>query len=268
MKVEQNPLLCKEANKLNISLFYFLHATLDSSWRGGSETILCSHLYYITKGSATVVCNNNTTLTMEAGNWYLLPTGTSVKYWCDDFMEEFAFHFKLCNNDHADLLFRTPGPYTLPIEEDITKILFALLESNTSTNAIKLQNIIYSKLIDFIETCNITFNQPKLSPCVSKSISYINKNLSIQISATELSEKFFVSKSTVEKCFRKELGISVHEYLSDAVMLKASELLRNTNMPIHDISEDLGFCDQFYFSKQFKKKFGKSPRDFRNSPAI
>ena len=268
MRVNHNPVLCDKANKLNISLIHFLHGELDSSWRGGSETILNSHLYYIMKGSATIICNGDTHLEMKAGNWYLLPTGTSVKYWCDDFMEEFAFHFKLCDIDHSDLLSRAGRPYELPIKKDISDILFSLLEKESTASAIELQNIVFSELLDFIDTYNIKLNQPKLSPCVSKSIAYITKNLSIQLSATDLSKYAFVSKSTLEKCFRLELGFSVHEYIFDAVMLKASELLRNSSMTIRDISESLGFCDQFYFSNQFKKKFRKSPRNFRNSPII
>ena len=268
MRVEHNPMLCEEANNLNISLLHFLHGELDSSWRGGSETILCSHLYYITKGSATIICNYDIRLEMKAGNWYLLPPGTSVRYWCNDFMEEFAFHFKLCNIEHSDLLFHAGGPYELPIDEDISEVLFELLNDSSLTCAISLQNIIYSKILDFIKTYDIKLNQPKLSPCISKSIAYINKNLTMQISAKELSENAFVSKSTLEKLFRKELHVSVREYIFDAVMLKASQLLRNSDMSIHDIGESLGFCDQFYFSKRFREKFKKSPREFRTSPII
>ncbi len=265
MSVDHNPTLCEEANKLNLSLFYFLHANLASWWKGGAESILCSQLYYIVKGSATVICNGDTTLTMEEGKWYLLPTGTSVKYWCDDFMEEFAFHFKLCNIDHTDLLSRVSGPYTLPIDEDITELLFSLMNSTSTADAIKLQNIIYLKLLDFIDAYDIKLNQPKLSTCVSSTLSHINNNLSIQLSTEALAEHAFVSKSTLEKHFRQELGLSVHEYLSNEVLFKASQLLRNSDMSIHDISEALGFCDQFYFSKRFKEKFGKSPKDFRIS---
>lgn len=268
MKVDQNPALCEEANKLNLSFFHFVHANLDSNWKGGTETILCSQLYYIRRGSATVICNDDTHLTMKAGNWYLLPTGTSVKYWCNDFMEEFAFHFKLCNIDHSDLLFRAPGPYCLPIAEDITDRLFKLLESSSQASAIELRGILFSELCRFITEFDIDLNRQKLSPCVSKSISYINRNLSMKISVEELAKHAYVSKSTLGKYFRRELAVSVNEYISDAVMLKASQLLRNSKMSVHDISEALGFCDQFYFSKCFKDKFKKSPKEFRNSPNI
>lgn len=268
MKVDQNPALCEETNQLNLTLIHFVHANLGTWWKGDTQTILCTHLYYITKGSATVICNGDTHLTMEGGNWYLLPTGTSVKYWCDDFMEEFAFHFKLCNIDHTDLLFRTDGPYHLPIEEDITDRLSQLLERDSPSAAIELHGMLFSTLCRFINKFNIDLNRQKLSPCISKAISYINKNLSSQISVSELAKHAYVSKSTLGKCFKRELGVSVNEYISDAVMLKASQLLRNSKMSVHEISESLGFCDQFYFSKRFKDKFRKSPKDFRNSPTI
>lgn len=268
MKVDHNPALCEEANGINLHLIHCVHAHLGTWWKGDTQTILCTHLYYITEGSASIICNGETPLEMKGGNWYLLPTGTSVKYWCDDFMEEFAFHFKLCNIDHTDLLFHTNGPFSLPIEKDISEKLFELLESTSPSSAIELKSILFSEIFRFINGFNIDLNLQKLSPCVSKAISYISENLSAQISVTELARHAYVSKSTLGKCFKRELGVSVNEYISDAVMLKASQLLRNSKMSVHEISEILGFCDQFYFSKRFKEKFRKSPKDFRSSSAI
>lgn len=266
--VEQNTTLCEEVNRINLKLIHFVHGKLASWWKGGTETILCSHLYYIRKGSATVICNGTTHITMSEGNWYLFPTGTAVKYWCDDFMEEFAFHFKLCNIDHTDLLFRSGGPFVLPIEEDISEKLQKLLHDESINAAITVQNIVYSQIIRFVDRHAIKLNTPTLSPCVSKALSYINCHLSMNLSVTDIAKSSFVSKSTLAKNFKAEVGVSVHEYISDAVMLKASHLLRSKDMSIHSISESLGFCDQFYFSKCFKDKFRKSPRDFRNSPTI
>jgi len=268
MHVKENSFLCEEVSKTTFSLIHFVHAKLGTWWKGGTETILCTHLYYIKEGSATVICNGEQALTMKGGNWYLLPTGTSVKYWCDDFMEEYVFHFKLCNIDHTDLLFSVPEPLTLPIKKDISQRLLKLLESNSFSHTIELQSIVFSALCDFINEFDIDLKPPELAPCVLKAISYINRNLSMRLSVTELATRSFVSKSTLEKQFRKGLGISVNEYLFDAVILKASQLLRNSEMSIRDISESLGFCDQFYFSKRFKQKFKKSPKDYRNTPTI
>ncbi|MBE7041368.1 MAG: helix-turn-helix transcriptional regulator [Ruminococcaceae bacterium] len=263
--IELNPALCDEANRLQLSLHHFGHSILGTWWKSEGETIQCSQLYYIVKGSANVLCNDETLLTMTAGNWYLLPTGTKVKYSCDNFMEEFYFHFKLCDIDRVDLLENGSGPYTLPIREDKTKLFFKLLKSNSPVDGIRLQNELFTSLLNMIDVCGIILKKTELSPCVSKAISYIHSHLSIGLSVSEIVKHSYVSKTTLEKYFKRELGVSVHEYLYNSVMFEASQMLLKTDLPIGIISEQFGFCDQFYFSNRFKETFGKSPKDFRNS---
>ena len=263
--IQLNPVLCEESNRIQLSLIHFGHATLGSWWKGSEQTLRCSQLYYIVKGSATIICNSNTTINMEAGNWYLLPTGTTVRYWCEDYMEEFYFHFKLCDIDQIDVLQNCSSPYILKISEDKAETFLNLISSQNPIDGIKLRKEVYSVLTDFIDTYNITFKKPKLSPCVAKSVLYIHNHLSMNVSVNEIAQNAYVSKSTLEKKFKEELQCSVHDYLLNTIMSEAAELLQKTKLSVGAISEKFGFCDQFYFSKRFKDKYEKSPKDFRNT---
>ncbi len=263
--IKLNPALCDITNQIHLNLIHFGHAYLENWWKGGEESLNCSQLYYIVKGSAKVLCNGETLLTMEAGNWYLLPTGTAVTYWCDDFMEEIYFHFTLCNIDRIDLLDGCPSPYHLPIRNDLKTLLLTHLTSQNPIDGIHLKQILYDVLFCFIKEYDIPLNQKSFSPCILKALTYINNHLSMNLTTDEIVKQTYVSKSTLEKYFREELGVSVYRYLLDTVLIKSSQLLLSTNLSIRDISERYGFYDQFYFSKQFKKKFGKSPKAFRNT---
>ena len=46
-------------------------------------------------------------------------------------------------------------------------------------------------------------------------------------------------------------------------MARCEELLCDTDLSLSEISERFGFCDQFYFSRRFKAKYGETPRDTR-----
>ncbi|MBR5543634.1 MAG: helix-turn-helix transcriptional regulator [Oscillospiraceae bacterium] len=266
--VRGNPILCEEASRMSLSLIHCVHAKLGTWWRKDTEErCACSQLYYIVKGEAVVICNGER-IVMKEGNWYLLPDGVSVKYWCDDFMEEFTFHFKLCNIDRVDLLRNCRRAYTFPIKEDFTPFFSRCLESEEAKDALRLCGIIYDMLCRFIDEYDIKLAETELSPCVSKAVAHINKNLSMQLTVDEIAKASFVSKSTLEKYFKEELSCSVHGYLLNTVLFEAGNLLLKTSISIRNISERFGFCDQFYFSKCFKEKFGKSPKDFRKSSIV
>ena len=266
--IKLNPILCEEANRIRTTLIHFGHAVLGPWWKGKDVTLNCSQLYYIVKGSAKFVFNDNEILIMEEGNWYLLPSGLSVTYCCDDFMEEIYFHLKLCNIDWIDLLKNYPKPLQLPIKEDMTDFFLSLLNSNNSLDGYRLKQTIDSVLLSFIDNYNIEFKSKKLSPYISKALVYISNNLSMQLTVSEIVKNTFVSKSTLEAHFKQELGTSIHKYLLNTVMFEASQMLLKTNLSICAISERFGFCDQFHFSKQFKESFGKSPKEFRKSPPM
>lgn len=263
--IQLNPTLCDETNRIQMTLLHFGHACLGNWWNGEEDFLSCSQLYYIVKGSAKVLCNGKTLLTMEEGNWYLIPTGTSVTYWCEDFMEEIYFHFKLCNINRIDLLQGCPSPYQLPIQKDMTSLFLACLSSHDVIDGIRLRQIVYSVLLNFIDEYNISLNKRELSPCVLKAITYIGNHLSMRLTMSDIVNMAYVSKSTLEKYFKKELGVSVYQYLLDTVLFEAGQLLLKTSLSIRDISELFGFYDQFYFSKRFKEKFGKSPKEFRHA---
>jgi AraC-like DNA-binding protein len=48
-------------------------------------------------------------------------------------------------------------------------------------------------------------------------------------------------------------------------MFLAGQMLKNTNLTVAQVSEHLGYSEQFYFSRCFKQSFGMSPREYRKS---
>lgn len=98
---------------------------------------------------------------------------------------------------------------------------------------------------------------------MADAISYIRQNLSLGISVRQLSDMLFVSESMLSKRFTKETGISIGKFVDREVMIEAQRRLLLSDEPIQQISEELGFCDQFYFSKKFKQFCGISPIKYR-----
>jgi len=76
---------------------------------------------------------------------------------------------------------------------------------------------------------------------------------------------FHHTPETFRKYFTKVAGYSPSVYFRRATMNYAAELIHSSRLSISEIAETLGFCDQFHFSRQFKKVLGKSPIQFRKT---
>ena len=63
--------------------------------------------------------------------------------------------------------------------------------------------------------------------------------------------------------FKKTYGKTFSEYIWDFKLKKSQELLKHSNLKIHEISEKLGFESCAYFGKFFKKMTGMTPKEYR-----
>ena len=61
---------------------------------------------------------------------------------------------------------------------------------------------------------------------------------------------------------------TVFQYLRDIRIAHAKQLLTTTSMRIMEVSECVGFADESYFSKVFKKQTGVSPEDYAKTQEI
>ena len=254
--------ICKLSNRINLNLMYFGQAKIEEGWQGTVTSPDYSRLYYLTSGLAEI-CGAGQKIILEPGRWYFFPSAYSFDFKFPKDMEHIYFHFKLCDIDNIDLLRFTDKPYISDDTSDISEITKRIL-SHEVADAIFIKQYIY-KLIAPI-TKNISGKD--YSPCVLRALQYINNNISINVTIDEIAAAAYTSKSTLTKKFRSELSMSVNEYVSDAVLSEAARRLVSKDESVLSVSERYGFSDQFYFSRKFKQKFGKSPRDYRKNKLL
>ena len=260
---QENLSLCNSINTLHFVLLYYGRATVNTAWNGTVLDPIFSRLMYIVDGSAYITVNENQRIDLEAGKWYFIPAGCSFGYACEGHLDHISFRLKLCDNDGIDLLRSCRKPCVQSFSEDVTALLVRNLNSSQIVDGLWVRHTICGIVLAMMDENQVVIQPQKLSLCVVDAIQYIQQHLSMLLTVTEITEHIFVSKSTVTKRFQKELSMSVHDYITDTVLFEASQLLQNDSLSIRDISERLGFCDQFYFSRRFREKFGVSPRDYR-----
>ena len=92
---------------------------------------------------------------------------------------------------------------------------------------------------------------------------YIQDNYNQRISLSEVAEKFHFSTSTVSRMFVRYMNVNYIDYINQLRFEKAKELLELSELSVSEIAEQTGFESLSYFSRQFKKKYGVSPQEYR-----
>lgn len=98
---------------------------------------------------------------------------------------------------------------------------------------------------------------------MQKFLQYINDHYGEDISLDTLAASANVSKSECLRCFKASMQTTPYKYLTEYRLSKAAELLKNSDEPIGNIADRVGFRQISHFGKCFKEKVGVSPRDYR-----
>jgi len=104
----------------------------------------------------------------------------------------------------------------------------------------------------------------ELNPVVRRIVNFLGKNLDKKLSLEQIAREAGYSPTYFTTLFKKETNYSPLSYFSHLKILKACEFLDYTRMKIKEISFHFGYSDPYYFTKDFKKKMGMSPRQYRN----
>ena len=106
---------------------------------------------------------------------------------------------------------------------------------------------------------------PHTSALVKRALAYLHQNYARPLARWEIAEAVGVSEDYLSRVFSRELGLSPWDYLNRYRIQRAKELLRRTNDSIRSIAHQVGFKDQAYFSRVFRKQTGSSPNEFRGT---
>lgn len=142
-------------------------------------------------------------------------------------------------------------PYICDIENEL---------AGESRNPV-LSALTYRAFVNFFELGTGNYDK------ITSVHQYIEKNFYQKISLDELAQKFEISVSSLSHKFKDKYGSSIFECIMDIRLTYARNMvIFNPDFQIKDVALRCGFDDFSYFSKAYKKKFGKTPmEEKRNS---
>jgi YesN/AraC family two-component response regulator len=99
---------------------------------------------------------------------------------------------------------------------------------------------------------------------IGETIQYIKKHYKDQLTLTDIAKYIGFNKNYLCTKFKKEMGVTIHQYLIEVRMAHARKLLINDNESVDSVAYKSGFENALYFRSIFKKYNGLTPTEYRN----
>ena len=117
-------------------------------------------------------------------------------------------------------------------------------------------------LTRFVE-CVFTLKSVKHADLIQKAIRYINANYAKDVTLDDVAFHVGLSGSHLSRLFREATGKTFIAYLTDARVGVSKELLADLSVSLAEIGPRVGFEDQSYYTRVFKKRTGMAPGQYR-----
>ena len=95
---------------------------------------------------------------------------------------------------------------------------------------------------------------------------FLTNNLKDRHTIEELSTKFLINQTTLKTTFKRVYGEPIATYMKEYRIKRAMELLTESDSPIVEIAEEVGYKNQSKFTQAFKDVTGILPKDYRKKP--
>lgn len=102
---------------------------------------------------------------------------------------------------------------------------------------------------------------------ISRALQQLHTNPETAWTLDTLSEKVGMSRAAFAKRFKELVGHPMFEYLTMLRIQRARELLRESNLPLYEVANRVGYESDLAFTKTFKKYTGTTPTRYRKQPA-
>ncbi|WP_409175218.1 helix-turn-helix domain-containing protein [Brevibacillus fortis] len=251
-----------------------LHFQLCKVERTASPSPTPFHtLLFFTKGYGSFRIHDQT-ISPLAGKCFLLSPSTpfAIESLYDSATECYQISFTVIQFDADNI--PLPYPYELldgRIELSthpsarLLRLCDALLLGNSTSSEMDSfwQQFRFQKLLGFLLEQNLS---PDLIPSKSKevenSIRYIQQNYQENITVKQLAQQANVPSWQYTLLFRQLTGKKPLEYVTALRIHHAKKLLKSSNDSLRDIASQVGFTDEYYFNRRFRKTTGYTPRQY------
>lgn len=253
----------QQVGMLVMNVSSLAHCCLDNTWKSANAKAPFTRIYIPIKGRGHLVCGS-VPADLLPGNIYVIPANAELSFSCDDYLEKVFAHIIIPRADLQDLFYGQNRCAIIPDTGDVARKFVEKCASDHLSDALLLKGLLYEIVAEAMDQLGMNAVAGlQYSPVITSAIEYINNHLSAKLTAQKVAEEIFVSVHSLQKRFKQEVGITMGKYINSRLTTTAAYALYSSNLSVKQISQELGFCDQFYFSRVFSAHYGMTPSQYR-----
>ncbi len=218
-----------------------------------------SALVYI-EGEMTITSDGKKT-NYKTGDLLFFPHGARYSIQYEEDTKRYGVNFILFDENAEEIiLFDAPTLLARGMEETLMLEQFVRCVTlyRTSTNRIALKGEVFS----LFSSAMVMYTTKNAPTGIQPAIDTIRNSIHDELRIADLAAACGMSESTFRREFHRYAGVSPKQYILDRKLNKAKQMLRSGYYPIKEICMILGFFDDAYFSKIFKKNTGMTPMQY------
>jgi len=226
-----------------------------------------NHILILITGGEITYTVESQSFALKKGDLLFVPEGQtrSARNDSKQAHDMYVAHFKYSGNGDGLPLLTVPAcQLTRPHSFDYIRQRFSSLTQYWLQKSTYTQTLCHSVLLEIIaiineEGNNSTITQSKAHGITMQLKDYILHHYREQIDMKELADQVGRTPNYISTVFRETTGQTITGYTQQIRIAAACDLLTGSQMSIGEISDFLGFCEQSYFNKVFKKVTGTMP---------
>lgn len=225
-------------------------------------------LHIIENGKGFIVCKGKK-LSLTTQDMFIIFPGEEIDYYPDS-SEPWSYYWMCFEGLQADALVRQTGlseekPYfKKAVNREIMRYFTGAIDAFERKGAIVVECVGFLYVI--LGMLNRNGNNSGLVKSqdryVKEVILFIYFNFNFNITTDDIAQNLHLSPNYLCSIFKKQMKMSLKQFLTQYRMNEAYKFMQE-NKPgqIKDLAKRVGYSDQLYFSKVFKKMYGKTPKE-------